>query len=139
MRKLVVEDQVESTLSLLDGSLQIHATRPTQRQNQQSAQSVTKSERYTGNDPHTHTQSVHCRCVCVHVCVYSRRYPIKGIFEAVLKHTETQSLVLSIILQATERPVRRLIGRDSKAPHFICTMCVISNKFALLGNYWKAT
>lgn len=87
----------------------------------------------------THTQSVHCRCVCVHVCVYSRRYPIKGIFEAVLKHTETQSLVLSIILQATERPVRRLIGRDSKAPHFICTMCVISNKFALLGNYWKAT
>lgn len=139
MRKLVVEDQVESTLSLLDGSLQIHATRPTQRQNQQSAQSVTKSERYTGNDAHTHTQSVRCRCVCVHVCVYSHRYPIKGIFEAVLKHTETQSLVLSILLQVTERPVRRLIGRDSKAPHFICTMCVISNKFALLGNYWKAT
>lgn len=135
MRKLVVEDQVESTLSLLDGSLQIHATRPTQRQNQQSAQSVTKSERYTGNDPHTHTQSVRCRCVCV----YSRRYPIKGIFEAVLKHTQTQSLILSILLQVTERPVRRLIGRDSKAPHFICTMCVISNKFALLGNYWKAT
>lgn len=138
MRKLVVEDQVESTLSLLDGSLQIHVTRPTQRQNQQSAQSVTKSERYEGNDPHTHTlKSVRCRCVCV--CMYSRRYPIKGIFEAVLKHTETQSLVLSILLQVTERPVRRLIGRDSKAPHFICTMCVISNKFALLRNYWKAT
>lgn len=68
MRKLVVEDQVESTLSLLDGSLQIHVTRPTQRQNQQSAQSVTKSERYAGNDAHTHTQSVRCRCVCVHVC-----------------------------------------------------------------------
>lgn len=139
MRKLVVEDQVESTLSLLDGSLQIHATRPTQRQNQQSAQSVTKSERYTGNDAHTHSVCALQVCVCVHVCVYSRRYPIKGIFEAVLKHTETQSLVLSIILQVTERPVRRLIGRDSKAPHFICTMCVISNKFALLGNYWKAT
>lgn len=135
MRKLVVEDQVESTLSLLDGSLQIHATRPTQRQNQQSAQSVTKSERYTGNDPHTHTLSL----CAAGVCVYSRRYPIKGIFEAVLKHTQTQSLVLSILLQVTERPVRRLIGRDSKAPHFICTMCVISNKFALLGNYWKAT
>lgn len=88
MRKLVVEDQVESTLSLLDGSLQIHVTRPTQRQNQQSAQSVTKSERYTGNDPHTHTLSLCAAGVCV--CMYSRRYPIKGIFEAVLKHRNTE-------------------------------------------------
>lgn len=70
MRKLVVEDQVESTLSLLDGSLQIHVTRPTQRQNQQSAQSVTKSERYTGNDPHTHTLSLCAAGVCVCMCVH---------------------------------------------------------------------
>lgn len=74
MRKLVVEDQVESTLSLLDGSLQIHATRPTQRQNQQSAQSVTKSERYTGNDPHTHTLSLCAAgvCVCTHAGIRSK-------------------------------------------------------------------
>lgn len=71
MRKLVVEDQVESTLSLLDGSLQIHATRPTQRQNQQSAQSVTKSERYTGNDPHTHTLSLCAAGVCVCACTHA--------------------------------------------------------------------
>lgn len=72
MRKLVVEDQVESTLSLLDGSLQIHATRPTQRQNQQSAQSVTKSERYTGNDAHTHSVCALQVCVCACVCVLTQ-------------------------------------------------------------------
>lgn len=72
MRKLVVEDQVESTLSLLDGSLQIHATRPTQRQNQQSAQSVTKSERYTGNDAHTHSLCAAGVCVCTHAGIRSK-------------------------------------------------------------------
>lgn len=74
MRKLVVEDQVESTLSLLDGSLQIHVTRPTQRQNQQSAQSVTKSERYTGNDPHTHSVCALQVCVCVLTQVSDQRH-----------------------------------------------------------------
>lgn len=83
----------------------------------------------------THTLSLCAAgvCVCTHAGIRSKAS------SKLSWNTHKQSLVLSILLQVTERPVRRLIGRDSKAPHFICTMCVISNKFALLGNYWKAT